>query len=121
MTNNPPGWPSDLVSAHDPEFAGQVSRWLLERLPGEYRDTGIRSDPTALVWVLQERVRSDIELTRRLYATARTSSGATMPTVLLEALSEMGAHLIRADREVNSVASAIKAMDHGALNDSDLD
>lgn len=121
MTNTPVGWPADLVSPFDPEFSGQVSRWLLERLPGEFRDTGIRNDPIALAWVLHERVRSDIELMRRLYATARVSSGSPTPSVLLEALSQIGGQLLRTDREVNSVASAIAALDHSALNNSDLD
>jgi len=115
------GWPTDLVSSFDPEFAGQVSRWLLERLPGEFRDTAIRNDSIALVWVLHERVRSDIELMRRLYATARISSGSATPSVLLEALSEIGAQLLRTEREVNSVAAAIAALDHSKLNTSDLD
>ena len=121
MTNTPAGWPTDLVSSFDPEFPGQVSRWLLERLPGEFRDTEIRNDPIALVWVLHERVRSDIELMRRLYATARISSGSATPSVLLEALSVIGARLLRTEREVNSVMSAIAALDHSRLNTSDLD
>jgi hypothetical protein len=121
VTNTPAGWPTDLVSSFDPEFPGQVSRWLLERLPGEFRDTDIRNDPIALSWILQERVRSDLELMRRLYATARISSGSTRPSVLLEALSEVGAQLLRTEREVNSVVGAIAALDHSMINASDLD
>lgn len=121
MTGKPAGWPTDLVSSFDPEFSGQVCRWLLERLPGEFRDTAIRNDPIALAWVLQERVGSDIELMRRLYATARVSSGSAAPLVLLEALSEIGAQLLRTEREVKSVVSAVGALDHGKLNVSDLD
>lgn len=121
MTNTPAGWPKDLVSSFDPEFSGQVSRWLLERLPGEFRDTEIRNDPIALSWILHERVRSDLDLMRRLYATARVSSGSTNPSVLLDALSELGAHLLRTEREVNSVVSAIAALDHSRINTSDLD
>jgi tRNA G26 N,N-dimethylase Trm1 len=121
VNNTPAGWPTDLVSSFDPEFASQVSHWLLERLPGEFRDTAIRTDSIALVWILQERVRSDIELMRHLYATARISSGSSTPSVVLEALSEIGARLLRTDREVNSVASVIAALDRSALNTSDLD
>jgi hypothetical protein len=117
----PAGWPTDLVSSFDPEFLGQVCRWLLERLPGEFRDTEIRSDPIALSWVLHERTKSDLELMRRLYATARVSSGSTRPSELLEALSEIGAQLLRTEREVNSVVSAIAALDHSKINASDLD
>ncbi len=121
MTNAPVGWPVDLVSSFSPEFAGQVSRWLLDRLPGEFRDTKIRNEPVALAWVLQERVRSDIDLMRRLYATARMSSGSANPSVLLEALSEIGAQLLRTEREVSVVVSAITALDHSKLSTSDLD
>ncbi len=121
MTSLPAGWPADLVSAHDPEFLGQVSRWLLERLPGEFRDTTTRNDPVALAWVLQERVRSDIELMRRLYATARTRSGSTSPALLLESLSRVGAQLLRTAREVDSVVTALAAIDHGRFNTFDLD
>ncbi len=121
MTNPPAGWPNDLVSAHDPEFAGQVSRWVLERLPGEFRATAITRDPVAAAWVLQERVRSDIELMRRLYATARTSSGSAAPADVLESLSQVGAQLLRAEREVNCVVSALTALDHDRSNTSDLD
>jgi hypothetical protein len=121
VTNPPAGWPNDLVSAHDPEFAGQVSRWVLERLPSEFRATAITRDPVAAAWVLQERVRSDIELMRRLYATARTSSGSAAPADVLESLSQVGAQLLRAEREVNCVVSALTALDHDRSNTSDLD
>jgi hypothetical protein len=121
VTSTPVGWPTDLVSAFDPEFPGQVARWLLERLPGEFRDSEIRNDPMAMVWVLNERVESDIALMRRLYATARISSGSANPSVLLEALSEIGARLLRTEREVNSVKNALAALDHSRLNTSDLD
>ena len=121
MTNTPAGWPADLVSSFDPEFPGQVTRWLLERLPGEFRDTEIRNDPIALSWVLCERLKSDLELMRRLYATARVNSGSAKPSELLEAISEIGAQLLRTEREANSVAIAIEALDHGKINTSDLD
>jgi hypothetical protein len=121
VTNMPAGWPADLVSSFDPEFSGQVTRWLLERLPGEFRDTEIRNDPIALSWVLHERTKSDLELMRRLYATARVSSGSARPSVLLEALSVIGAQLLRTEREAISVAGAIAALDHSTTNTSDLD
>lgn len=121
MTTQPPGWPADLVPAQDPEFLGQVVRWLLDRLPGDFRDSQSKKDPVALAWVLRERVESDIALMRRLYATARTGSGSQRPETLLDSLSEAGARLLRTAREVNCVASALAALDHSALDTSDLD
>jgi hypothetical protein len=121
VTREPAGWPTDLVSAHDPEFLGQVCRWLLERLPGEFRGTISRNDPVALSWVLHERVHGDIELMRRLYATARTRSGSATPADLLESLSDVGAQLLRTAREVDSVVRALGALDHGSVGTSDLD
>ncbi|MCH9840991.1 MAG: hypothetical protein K0U56_07975 [Actinomycetia bacterium] len=115
------GWPTDLVAPHDPEFAGQVCRWLLDRLPGEFRNSPSRNDPVALAWVLKERVNSEIDLMRNLYATARTGSGSLQVEALLESLSSSGAYLVRTDREVKSVCSALAANGPGKLTTSDLD
>jgi hypothetical protein len=115
------GWPGDLVSAHDPEFLGQVTRWLLDRLPGEFRDSHSSKDPVALAWVLRERIQTDINLMRRLYATARTASGAQRPEALLDSLSAVGAQLLRTAREVNCVASALADLDYSAADTSALD
>ncbi len=121
MTTTPPGWPGDLPLCADPEFLGQVCRWLLERLPGEFRGTATSKDPVALAWVLQQRVHSDLELMRTLYATARTRSGSATPDVLLESLSGVGAQLLRTAREVDSVVVGLAGLDHGNVNTSDLD
>ncbi len=121
MTRTPAGWPADLVPAQDQEFLGQVSRWLLERLPGEFRTSRSRNDPVGLAWVLQKRIQADLELMRRLYATARTGSGSAAPEILLESLSQVGAQLLRTAREVNFVATALAGLDHGTLDTSDLD
>ncbi|MDE0973779.1 MAG: hypothetical protein OSA11_01650 [Candidatus Nanopelagicales bacterium] len=121
MTISRPGWPLDLVSAHDPEFPGQVTRWLLDRLPGEFRDSQSSKDPVALAWVLRERIQTDIDLMRRLYATARTASGAQRPEALLDSLSAVGAQLLRTAREVNCVASALADLDYSVVDTSALD
>ncbi len=121
VNTEPAGWPADLVPAHDPEFLGQVARWLLDRLPGEFRDSPSRKDPVALAWVLRERVQTDIELMRRLYATARTGSGSDRPETLLDSLSAVGAQLLRTAREVNCVASALADLDYSAVDTSALD
>ena len=115
-----PGWPTDLVPAQDPEFFGQVTRWLLDRLPGEFRDSQSRKDPVALAWVLRERIQTDIELMRRLYATARTASGTQRPEALLDTLSAVGAQLLRTAREVNCVSSALTDLRHSAADTSHL-
>ncbi len=120
MIMSSPGWPSDLVTAQDPEFLGQVTRWLLDRLPGEFRDSQSRKDPVALAWVLRERIQTDIELMRRLYATARTGSGSQRPEDLLDTLSAVGAQLLREAREVNCVYSALTDLHHSATDTSHL-
>lgn len=103
----PPGWPVDLVEPNDPDFDARVVRWLLDRLPGEIRQGAVAKDASALSWLVTEQTCSQIELYRSLYARARGQVETVAVEPLLEALSAVGASLVRQDREVALVTQEI--------------
>ncbi|MGB4324701.1 MAG: hypothetical protein WBJ33_05515 [Candidatus Nanopelagicales bacterium] len=103
----PPGWPVDLVEPNDPDFDPRVVRWLLDRLPGEIRQGAVAKDASALVWLVAEQTSAQIELYRSLYARARGQAATETVDPLLEAISAVGANLVRQDREIALVAREI--------------
>ena len=113
-------WPKDLVEAPDEDFLTQATNWLLERLPGEFRGSEIRSDPRALVWVLQGVIEGQIAVFRQLYGTARGQAPTSNINSLLESLSMIGAMLVKTQREVNLVAAALES-NSGDSTDTRLD
>lgn len=120
----PPGWPVDLVDPNDPDFEPRVVRWLLDRLPGEIRQGAVASDASALVWLVAEQTSAQIELYRSLYARARGQAAIEAVDPLLEAISAVGANLVRQDRENALVAQVIRrqrALHGGQINQMHLD
>jgi len=103
------GWPKDLVNIQDEDFPSQTTNWLLDRLPGEFRSSEIRSDPRSLAWVLQGVVEGEIEIFRHLYGTARGQAPTSNMNLLLESLSGMGAMLVKTQREVSLVVAALES------------
>lgn len=116
------GWPHDLVDSQDPEFPEQVSSWLLDRLPSEFRITAIARSPVALAWVLTKYVKADIEAFREMYATARGELRGTGVSVddVLATLEAIGSARIRLDREVGLVFEALLRAS-GAVGSSGLE
>jgi hypothetical protein len=116
----PPGWPADLIDSSSPEFEYQSTRWILDRLPDAFRSPSDKQDPVALVWVLEGLLEAQILALRQLYAIARTQSGVTDVTVLMEGLAQAGASLVRSQREADLVKSAL-ALLRGSNSESLLD
>lgn len=106
MTSSP-GWPPDLVNPDSAEFEYQSVRWILDRLPDAFRLTRGTTDPVALVWILDGLLESQILALRRMYGTARTQEGVTDITGLMEGLEQAGASLLKIQREVTLVSSAL--------------
>ena len=120
MVANWNGWPKDLVNTQDEDFLTQATNWLLDRLPGEFRGSAIRSDPLALAWVLQGVIEGQIDVFRRLYGTARGQATTSNMNYLLESLSAAGAMLVKTQREVNLVAAALES-NSGVTTDTRLE
>lgn len=89
------------------EFEYQSVRWILDRLPDAFRLPSGTTDPVALVWILEGLLESQILALRRMYGTARTQEGVTDITGLMEGLEQAGASLVKVQREVALVSTAL--------------
>ncbi len=116
----PAGWPGDLIDPASPEFERQSVRWALDRLPDSFRTAPCKSDAVALVWILEGLIDAQISALRFLHGTARTQSGVTDVTDLIESIALAGAKLVRDKREAELVASALEG-NQGKNRDSLLD
>jgi hypothetical protein len=105
-----PGWPQDLVNPSSSEFEFQSVRWLLDRLPDVFRSPGDQLDPVALVWVLEGLIDAQVVALRQMFGTARTQDGVTDITVLMDGIARAGASLVRIQREVKLVKSALATL-----------
>lgn len=99
----PAGWPRDLVDPHDLEFVEQARGWILDRLPGEFRQSPIAQDPHALAWILTRSVHAEIAAYRDMYATARGELESGRIDGTLAALELVGSAQLRLEREADLV------------------
>ena len=120
MTNFPPGWPSGVVLPTDPDFETSITKWLLDQVPGEFRSTPLVRDPIALGWVVRHIIADQISSLRRLYSLSRSEESVSDITATMNALSTVGADLVRVLREVDLVRSFLLA-GTGISPGSDLD
>ena len=104
----PAGWPGDLIDPDSPDFEYQSLQWVLDRLPDAFRTAPCKSDPVALVWILQSLLENQISALRVLNGTARTQSGVTDITGLMESIAYAEAILMRDRREMELVKSAVE-------------
>lgn len=116
----PPGWPGNLVDPNSPEFENQSIQWILDRLPSVFRSVSCKSDPVALVWVLENLVEAQVTALRQLNAIARTQSDVTDITMLMDAIAQAESASVRTHRETELVRAAL-AVVRGRNSQSLLD
>lgn len=109
MTAAPPGWPADLPPVG---YEAQVTGWLLDRLPPEYRTSDLRKHPIVLAMAAREHGRARLEGAREVYRNLRaelrdhvTPEEVDAGLVSLEALA---AQFARTLREVELVEQALR-------------
>ena len=103
----PVGWPRDLVDPHDLEFVEQARAWILDRLPGEFRQSPIANEPHALAWILTRSVHAENAAYREMYATARGELESGRIEETLAALELVGSAQLRLEREADLVRRAL--------------
>jgi hypothetical protein len=105
----PAGWPADLAPVG---FESQVSAWLLDRLPPEYRTSAVRKHPLVLAMAAHEHALATLEGTREVYRSLRSSLRDFIePSELdasLVALEALAAQFSRTLREVELVQEAMR-------------
>ncbi len=111
MRAAPPGWPADLPPVGE-QFEQEVTGWLLDRLPPEYRTSDARRYPLLLAMAAREHVRATLEGTRRVYrdlrAQLRDFAGPEDIQAGLQALEGLAAQFSRTVREVELVEQALR-------------
>ena len=70
MTATPPGWPADLPGP-GAGLAEQVTGWLLDRLPPEYRTSSLRRYPLVLAMSARLHAQATLAGTRDVYRDLR--------------------------------------------------
>jgi len=107
----PPGWPRDLP----PPGAGlaeQVTGWLLDRLPPEYRTSPLRRYPLVLAMAARLHANATLAGTRDVYrdlrAELRDHLDPTDVQVALVALEELAAQFSRSVREIELVEQSMR-------------
>ena len=109
MTAAPPGWPTDLPPV---DYEGQVSGWLLDRLPPEYRTSPVRRHPLVLAMAAHEHARATLDGTREVYRNVRAQLRDYVEQAEIEAslaaLEALAAQFSRSLREVELVEQGLR-------------
>lgn len=109
MNAAPPGWPADLPPVG---YEAQVTGWLLDRLPPEYRTSPVRKHPLVLAMAAHEHARTTLDGTREVYRNVRASLRDFLEQSEIEgslmALEALAAEFSRTLREVELVEQALR-------------
>lgn len=109
MNVAPPGWPADLPPVG---FEEQVTGWLLDRLPPEFRTSPIRKHPLVLALAAREHALATLEGAREVYRNVRSDlRDHVTPEEIdagLVALEALAAQFARTVREVQLVEEAMR-------------
>ena len=108
----PAGWPADLAPPGTEQFADQVTGWLLDRGPGEWRlHAVLRRHPRALARLLVQHLDSRLTGLRHTYGAARRELAEVIPEAemseLLAAIEADGALTAEILRQVQQVDEAL--------------
>ena len=107
----PPGWPEDLGPVGY-GFEEQVQGWLLDRLPPEYRTSGLRHQPVILAMAAHAHARATLEGAREVYRDLRAQlRDYVEPSQIdsgLRSLEALAAQFSRTEREVGMVEQALR-------------
>lgn len=109
MSAAPPGWPADLPPVG---FESQVSGWLLDRLPPEYRTSEVRKHPMVLALAAHQHAVATLEGTREVYRSLRAELRDLLEQAEIDAslvaLEALAAQFARTVREVELVQEALR-------------
>lgn len=108
----PVGWPADLAPPAAARFGDDVTAWLLDRGPGEWRAHAVlRRHPRALSALLIAHLDTHLEGLRRHYGSVRREMSDVMPPAdipeLLAAIEADGAQTAETLRQVRLVDEAL--------------
>ena len=111
MTATPPGWPGDLPGP-GAGLAEQVTGWLLDRLPPEYRTSPLRRYPLVLAMAARLHAQATLAGTRDVYRDLRAElrdhvDPADIQAALL-GLEGLAAQFSRNVREIDLVEQALR-------------
>ena len=108
MSAAPPGWPADLPPVG---FEPQVTAWLLDRLPPEYRTSVVRRHPLVLAMAAHQHAQATLEGTREVYRSLRAQLRDYVEPAEIDAslvaLEALAAQFSRTLREVELVEQAL--------------
>lgn len=123
MTEVPPWWPQDVHRPGAPDWERSAVSWLLDLVPGEWREHEVlRRHPTLLARLAVAQTGASLEATRESWRTLRRDvgrdagrdvgrGGATLPPEVVEeamaAYERQGARLVELTRQVDAVRQAI--------------
>lgn len=115
MTEVPPWWPQDVHRPGAPDWERSAVSWLLDLVPGEWREHEVlRRHPTLLARLAVAQTGASLEATREGWRTLRRDvgrGGARLPPEVVEeamaAYERQGARLVEVTRQVDAVRQAI--------------
>ena len=111
----PPWWPDRVRPPGVPEWERTAVSWLLDQVPGEWREHDVlRRHPTLLARLAAAEVAASLEAARTGWRTLRRDFRDLPPEVVEEAIAayeRQGARLARLVREVDAVREAL----HGRI------
>ena len=111
MTATPPGWPGDLPGPGE-GLAENVTGWLLDRLPPEYRTSPLRRHPLVLAMCARLHAQATLAGTRDVYrdlrAELRDHLDPTDIQAALVGLEDLAAQFGRSEREIELVEQALR-------------
>ena len=111
MTATPPGWPADLPGP-GAGLAENVTGWLLDRLPPEYRTSPLRRHPLVLAMCARLHAQATLAGTRDVYrdlrAELRDHLDPTDIQAALVGLEDLAAQFSRSEREIDLVEQALR-------------
>jgi hypothetical protein len=109
----PPGWPAEVLPPQAPGFERSAVAWLLDLCPPDYRAHEVlRRHPLVLARFAAQHVTAGVEAARAGLRTLRADLAGLVPPEAVEAAlgayDREGRRLVRAGRQVELVAAALR-------------
>lgn len=107
-----PHWPAAVAPPGAPEWERTAGTWLLELVPGEYRDYPVlRRHPVLLARFTAGQVTASLEAARQGWRDLRRDLGAELPPEVVDAAmaayQREGVRLAELERAVAAVRAAL--------------
>ncbi len=113
VSRTPPGWPDQVPPSTAEDWLVQATHWLLDQLPGEYREFDIaRRHPILLARLALLQIRAEVGALRSLITRIRVDLREFLTPTATESAIEMLerrlARLAALERQVTLVTEAIE-------------